>query len=1087
MLTVYKASAGSGKTFQLVVEYLKLLIENPHNYRFILAVTFTNKATNEMKSRILEQLNLLGNNGKSDYLSILSTELNLSEELVRKQAKQALKYILHDYNRFSVNTIDSFTQRIIKAFNREMGISPNFTLELDNTMVLEEAVDRLLSKLDSDPKLRKWLVQFSEEKIKDNYSQRIEDDIKKLGKELFNEKFQLFFPEKDNSVYTRENLESFRIEIIKITTWFENTLKTKAKEAVSIINKNNFSFEDFTYKLTGIAGYLKSLSEGNVKEPGSRVLDAEQDSEKWIQKKHEHRAVLQTLVDTQLQPALLDILSFYRDNFIQYCTATAVKKQLRMLGILTDLKEEIKTLLHEKGMLQISDSNLLLSRIIGDSESPFIYEKIGSHFSYFMLDEFQDTSALQWNNFKPLIANSLSEGNNSLIVGDVKQSIYRWRNSDWNILATGIKDAFPGFPPIEKPLEKNWRSDLNIIDFNNAAIESLKNTFEEFLFDEIAPAEQPAYLGKFNKIYEHFRQEPGNPERERKGFVKIEFLEEENFEENSALQLVEEVKQLQDNGLAASEIAILIRRNSEGTKIIETFLAASKLKENSGYNLSVLSNESLFLYTSKGVNFIIFIIELLLNPEDKIAKSALLHLLKSWLKPELEKSGIHFNTETNIQFSFDFENKQWQLTADFEEEFENEFRHFLENVKKKVLLASLDETITEIAALFQLFTLESELPFLQALIDKAAEIKTSVSNDLSNLLHWWKEKGFKTSVIVNEDTNSVRLITIHKSKGLEFSAVLLPNFNWDSSWSPKLAPTLWCNSFVEPFNKFPLLPVKAVKELSSTWFKNEFYEEKVSSFIDTLNLAYVAVTRAKSVLAIHCKNPNAEKQERPGKSVNSLFKYALHQMSTSKDFGECWNNEQTLFQFGQLPFFKNEKKYRTSELIKNYRFTNFSSRIKLRINSEDFLLDREAGKSVKNRGKLVHEILSAIETGTDVEKACRAALNEGKINEQELEFIQTTIHSALQLPEVRTWFDGTYKVLNERNILSGEQILRPDRIMISGKNAVVVDYKAGEKNQEKYNAQVKRYARKLKETGIERVEGYLWYINKNEVEKVCEF
>ncbi|MFW6245972.1 MAG: UvrD-helicase domain-containing protein, partial [Tangfeifania sp.] len=210
MLKIYKASAGSGKTFQLVAEYLKLLLKNPFSYRHILAVTFTNKATNEMKSRVLGQLNKLAHNESSDYISLLQNETGLSETIIRKQSKQVLKNILHDYNRFSISTIDSFTQRIIKAFNREMGISPQFTLELDDDFLLEEAVDRLLSKVDNDKQLRKWLVEFSEEKITENRSQRIEDDIKSLGKELFKEKFQLFFPEGEQSVYTRENLLEFR-------------------------------------------------------------------------------------------------------------------------------------------------------------------------------------------------------------------------------------------------------------------------------------------------------------------------------------------------------------------------------------------------------------------------------------------------------------------------------------------------------------------------------------------------------------------------------------------------------------------------------------------------------------------------------------------------------------------------------------------------------------------------------------------------------------------------------------------------------------------------------------------------------------
>ncbi len=1087
MLTVYKASAGSGKTFQLVVEYLKLLVANPSNYKHILAVTFTNKATNEMKSRILEQLYALAQNEGSDYLPVLTEELKLPQKMIRQRAKVVLKNILHDYNRFSVNTIDSFTQRVIKAFNREMGISPNFTLELDDSMILEEAVDRLLSKIDSDAKLRKWLVQFSEEKIKENHSQQIETDIKALGKELFNEKFQLFFPEANKSEYTRENLEMLRNELYKIIAGFENTIAKMAKEAVASMHDSDFSFNDFSYKLSGVAGYIKKLSEGTIYEPGARVLQAEEDPLKWFAKNHKEKVALQFCVEHHLHPQLCKILDFYRSNSIEYNTAIVVKKQLRMLGILTDLKEEIRLLANEKGVLQISDSNLLLSRIIGNSESPFIYEKIGNHFRNFMLDEFQDTSALQWNNFKPLIANSLSEGNNNLLVGDVKQSVYRWRNSDWNILATGIQDAFPGFPPAEKPLEKNWRSEKNIIDFNNAVTGSLKTTFEESLFEKTEPEIQQVYREKFGKIYEHFLQQPGKPERERKGFAKVEFFPEEDFEEQSNLKLVEEVKQLQDKGLQASEIAILIRRNNEGAKIIETFLAAAKQEENAGYNLSVLSNESLFLHASKGVNFVIFTVELLVDPQNKITKAAMLHLWKSWLEKELKKSGIILNGKKS-QLAFDFiseTEKNSPLDINFENKFDELLQPVINEIKEKVLLLSLDETITEICASFHLFQVESELPFLQTLIDKAAEIKKTVSNDLSNLLYWWAEKGNQISVSVNENTNSVRLLTIHKSKGLEFSAVLIPHFNWNSSWSPQYAPLLWCSSGKAPFNRFPLLPVKAAEELKETFFKFDYYDEKASSFIDTLNLVYVAFTRAKSVLMIHCKD-NGTKNS-PGKFVNGLLKDALKQMEAVNSFAQSWNSEKTVFSFGEIPVFEPVQIKSNSNIIKHYSYNDFHQRIKLRLSSDGFLVKGEMNKSVKNWGKIIHEILSTVETAEDVEKACRKALHDGKINDKELDIIRDKIETGIKNPEVGSWFDGSYKILNERSLLTNQRNLRPDRMMFSGKNAVVVDYKLGEEHPEKYHAQVRQYARTLKQTGFEKVEGYLWYINQNRIEKVGVF
>lgn len=1066
MLTVYKASAGSGKTYQLVTEYLKLILENPTGYRHILAVTFTNKATAEMKNRILEQLDLLARGKESKYLATLQSETGFSEEMIRIKAAAVLKNILHDYNRFSISTIDSFTQRVIKAFNRELGISPNFTLELDSSLVLEEAVDRMLANLGEDKNLFRWLVDFSEEKITENRGYRIEENIKSLGQELFKEKFQVFFTDNQKSGYTRENLDSFRLELNKITGIFQATLKKKAAEALLQIGDHGFSADDFSYKLSGVAGYIRNLSEENIKEPGARVLGAEESAEKWFAKSHKQKAELQALVENHLQPLLHEILVFYRENSTQYFSAVAVNSQLRMLGILTDLKEEIKTLLHEKGALQLADANLLLSRIIGESESPFIYEKVGNFFNHFMLDEFQDTSALQWKNFKPLIANALAQGNHNLLVGDVKQSIYRWRNSDWNILAEQVESDFPHFRPETKTLDKNWRSDKNIIDFNNAVIKNLKVAFENHLFLE---NEHPDWLilkEKFANVYSDFEQKPGNGSAEKKGWVKVNFLEEENFEKNSAKMLVEQVKQLQNQGLKAGDIAILIRKNREGTTIIEEFLTAAKREENEGYNLSVLSNESLFLYASKAVLLVIALIELLIDPENKITKATALHLWQTGLNPDPGQP------ETN-----------WQLEKKFETEFDEKLGQRLSEVKQRIMLTSPDETITEICAHFGLFNHENELPFLQTLIDKAGEIKTSVSNDLSNFLFWWNEKGYETSVNVNDEVDSVRLLTVHKAKGLEFKAVLLPFFNWKTSWSGTQSPTLWCRPKTEPFNRFPLLPVKATSALENTWFRSDYLEEKANTFTDTMNLVYVAFTRAESFLIVNTIDCDWDK---PGKNANYLLKQSLRQMSQTECFSTCWNADNTTFEFGAPEKIVSKVKESNLILVKKYQFSPFKNKIRLRLSGEEFLVYGEKEKSVKDIGKLKHEILSGIILKTDIKKACLKSFYEGKSDAEEIKKIEQELTETLENPEVSHWFDGSWKVLNERELLTTEQRLRPDRIMISGRSAIVVDYKTGENKSDDYNRQVDRYAKTLKKTGLKKVEGYLWYIHLNEVEKVCE-
>ena len=949
MLTVYKASAGSGKTFQLVVEYLKIILSNPYNYKHILAVTFTNKATNEMKSRILEQLHLLAIEKDSPYIEPLQKDNNYTEQFIRQRAKEVLKNILHDYNRFSINTIDSFTQKVIKAFNRELGISPNFTVELDNDILLQEASDRLLARINDDKDLLKWLREFSKEKIEANRSQRIDDDIQNLGKELFKESFQVFFPDEGESVYNRENLNEFGKELRQIIRQFEKGIKNKALALFNAIVNAVFSVDDFSYKKSGVAGYIQSLANGEIKEPGTRVLTACEDAEKWYAAKHKQADDLHNLVDSKLQPGLIDLVEFYTTNTVRYNTAQATLRQLRMLGILSDLKEEIQKIQQEKGALQLSDSNLLLSKIIGQSDSPFVYEKIGNYYKHFMLDEFQDTSGLQWKNFKPLLENSLAEGNANLIVGDVKQSIYRWRNSDWSILSEQLDAQFSPEQKQDFTLEKNWRSDKNIIAFNNAIFGELKTAFEDYLIGSLENRE--AYIQKFDHIYSSYQQEAGKTKGEPTGLTQINFLPEDDFEETATERLVEQVKYLQDQGIKAKDIAILIRKNKEGGPIIEAFLAAAKLEENKKYNLSVLSNESLFLHASKAVLLVINTIELLIDPENKITQATLLHLWQSWLKPGLKTMGVPVQSN-NGQSLLDFNDySDWHLQLGFDEEFRTELTGKLDQVKRKVLLTSLDETITHICALFGLFNFESELPFLQTLIDKAGELKISLSNDLSNLLYWWNEKGSNTSVNVNEEVSSIRLMTVHKSKGLEFKAVLLPYLDWKTSWSGTTAPLLWCKPQSEPFNKFPLLPIQAGKHMETSEFAPMYFEEKMNYYIDTLNLVYVAFTRAASVLIANCPMPKESKNNSgSGKPIHYLLHKALANQSKQEEFADCFNEEQDRFEFGKIDLQQKDDDDQKAILIKQYNFNDISDKISLRLNGDDFLIEDEQHHSVKKYG-----------------------------------------------------------------------------------------------------------------------------------------
>lgn len=1056
MLTVYKASAGSGKTFRLVVEYLKLLLKNDQNYRRILAVTFTNKATAEMKERVVEQLGQLARRLDSPYKAILLQETGLTETALEQKAARALENILFDYNRFSVSTIDKFTQRVLKAFNREIGAAPNYQLELDQSLITEEAVDRLVAGVNENPRLREWLESFITEKIRDNKSFSIEKDLEKLGSELFKERLQERLFEISN-FFAEENQAKKYLTLLNETIFrFENFLKKEGESFLQIIAQNGIAVDDFSYGKSGVAGFLFKLAGNEIPdELPTRVLQAAESPEKWVAQKHPDRRRIIALAETRLLPLLLNICHYYNQNRCSYFTAKTIKHDWYTLGVLVDLNNEITALSREKGILPIASSNLLLKTIIGGNDSPFIYEKIGNAFNHFMLDEFQDTSGMQWENFRPLVLNSMAAGNHNLVVGDVKQSIYRWRNSNWKILGSQVFQDFPGFPVNEVTLGTNFRSHEKIIAFNNLFF----HHFCQTVAGHEKLKEQEAYRKIIENIYSDAVQEVSPRNTGSGGLVKIELLEDENssFEELTLERLAEQVKQLQDQGFGARDIAILIRKKDQGVRIVRHFLQEAAKPENRAYNLTVLSGESLFLKASAGVVFVVSVIRHLTHPDDAVARATMLY---------------HYRQLTGAP-----EPAGQAPDSNFEAAFAALFAGPLKKIRAAAFNSSIDETITRIGAEFGLFRLKAELPFLQALIDKAAELRKSSSNDLSGFLLWWEEKGSEVSVAVNDGVDAIRLLTIHKSKGLEFKAVLIPFFNWNIEENSK-KPILWCSPSEPPFNQAPLVPVSYAAGLVRTIFADDYYEELFNTLVDHLNLVYVAFTRAISVLWVNA--PATSDKNR----INFYLKETLQQLRT--DTENHSGEPDLVFEYGELPRLSQTAVPEKAEPPAEYFFHDFSPRLTLRTSGDDFLVTDPAGTSKKNTGKIIHEILAEIKTAADLERACQLAMAQGKVDPAEMPGLRRKIEEMITHPEASRWFTGEYTVLTERELLTGRHTLRPDRMMLKAGEAVVVDFKSGQHFHESYRRQVELYAQTLSETGIPQVEGYLWFVQTNRLEKVCE-
>ncbi|HPT32560.1 MAG TPA: UvrD-helicase domain-containing protein, partial [Prolixibacteraceae bacterium] len=469
MLKIVKASAGSGKTFLLVLEYLKLILTTPANYRQVLAITFTNKATAEMKERILKQLWIFARGDSSEYLDLLMEQTGKQESFLRQKAKSVLEHILFDFNRFYVSTIDRFTQRILKSFYREMKINPGLLVETDTDLLLSEAVDRLISNAGEKPALFKWLTDFVEDKMESGKSFSIEKDLFALGNELFRETLQSAIDDLEQFFREGNNSRTYRDKLYSIIRAYEKQLKEQAGELVRLYTAGGYNSDDFANKRNGLGAFLEKMANGDQPQKMKQKLgDWVITPENWMLLKNKRYGEFMPFAREILLPGLKRLNEYISRESIAYSTAKAILPEWFTAALMVDLHQEIRTLGKEKGILPLADSNILLKKVIDGSDTPFVYEKAGNTWRHFMLDEFQDTSELQWENLQPLIINSLSDSHFSLVVGDVKQSIYRWRNSNWNILKSKIRKDFSNFPVEDYTLRSNYRSGRQVVAFNNA-------------------------------------------------------------------------------------------------------------------------------------------------------------------------------------------------------------------------------------------------------------------------------------------------------------------------------------------------------------------------------------------------------------------------------------------------------------------------------------------------------------------------------------------------------------------------------------------------------------------------------------------
>ena len=1056
-LTIYSASAGSGKTHQLTGIYLEKLFRSRLSYRRILAVTFTHKATAEMKDRILNELDKLAGGLPSAYLIDISTSTGKSEALIRKEAGEILSSILHDYSRFSVSTIDSFYQKIVRAFARDIGLHSGFDIVTDHNIILSKAVDNMISSAAKDEALKDWLLMFARANIEEGKSWDLRRSITALAGELFNEKFRLLPAGEKEKLRDKDFLVSYIDEMKALMSDFTAYIKQAALNANAFFDTYGLTDDMFFQKGKGVPSFIRTAAAGEFKIPNSYVRSAVADPPRWSSGKP--APALEQALEAGLADIVRDMVAYYDRNTAAYKTAKAILSYIYILGILSDILVQVRHITRDENLFLLSDAGELICLITDKDQAPFIYEKVGNAFENFMIDEFQDTSVIQWKNFRQLIENSMAQGFDNLVVGDIKQSIYRWRNSDWHTLRD-LKRSVDGSRFISKPLETNYRSCSNIIRFNNSLFSIIPGQLEP----ELSEAGQHSEFGElFSEVVQN------DPGRKPDGYVRLEFIEnteESKWQEEVLNRLPELIESIQDKGYSASDIGILVRDNREGAVVLKKILDYTNScpeEKKSRYNYNIVSGESLLLSNSPVVNFIIAVLMVLDNPKDMIARALMLrNFLLATGSADAEKVALPAE----------------ELIVFFQIYFPEGYIELLDSLRNQPLW-NITEKVT---GFFGLGNFSFNVPYLNAFQDIVLGQASARNPGIASFLEWWNTEGVKKSIAVPDSQDSIRVLTIHKSKGLEFEIVILPFLSWNLDHKPFLSNILWAVPDSPPFNKLGIVPLRYSSELADTIFADQYFDERLSAYLDNINLLYVAFTRAVSaIFGFAPAKPGAD--SRIASVISKAISFTGNHPDESPAFLHTFFDQDSgILEFGNLPDVHRETAPGMGLFVGEYPVNDLNASLKLKFNWEDYL---DAGKSDAREkityGRMMHDLFSRILSADDVPEAVRKMVRAGEITKQEEDSMIRNIHSLIGQPHVNVWFAEGNVVLNEATLLMPDSgTRRPDRVIIRDGKTYIVDFKFGEES-DSHLRQVREYRKILTEMAYDVAGAYIWYVDANRI------
>jgi len=1001
------------------------------SYRHILAITFTNKAVREMKNRIVETLKEFSSEEilvtPNSMFNVICKELPIQPNALHNKSKIILNSIVRNYAAFDVSTIDKFTQKLIRTFAYDLGFPMNFEVELDTESMLKKAVDNLIAKAGSDKELTKTLIDFAIEKADDDKSWDISLDFYKIAKLLTNENDLPFIEALENkSLEDFKKLKSLLKEKIKST---ENLIIKEAQNVLILIEKCGLGFNDFSNSY--LPKHFKNLVEKKFNVNFEAKWQEDLDNKILYPKRVTNDIVL---IINEIKPQIVSAFNTTKHTVYKLKFLKAVIKNITPLSVLNAINKELEVIKKEQNVILISEFNSIISNEIKNQPAPFIYERIGEKFRHYFIDEFQDTSVLQWENLIPLLENSLSSENGSLmLVGDAKQSIYRWRGGKAEQFIGLCNKVNPFFvePQIEH-LPFNFRSFKSIVEFNNSFFLHLST----FVFCE----------NEYSKLYDLCKQ---NTSIEKQGYVNITFLDldkDDSRNEAYPQKVLETINSCLKNGFQLNDICVLVRKKKEGIAIAD-FL--------SNEGIDIISSETLLLSRSSKVEFINNVLKFALEPSNKEVKILVLNYLAEY-KLKIKDKHLFYSSYINLEINSFFES----LT---------EFKIFFNY--NEILQLSLYEAVETIIYSFRL--VEKSDAYIQFYLDFVLDYSKKYHSNLSEFIEYYNTKKDNLSIVSPQEKNAIQIMTIHKSKGLEFPVVIFPYADLDIY--KEIEPKEWFPLNAEKYYGFSHTLLNYNKDFANFGETGQqiYTKHQTELELDNINLLYVALTRPIEQLHIISRKQIDKKGNENLRLFSGLFINYLKQI-------DKWSDNTASYAFGNQK--KNSlKKENIKESIEQECFISTPKKahnIKIVTNS-GYLWDTKQLMAIE-KGNLIHYIMSQIKTKTDINITFDKCLTTGIINSEQALELKEIVNTIVNHPQLSDYFNSVNTIYNERDIITKQGVLlRPDRLVINVKNEVVIiDYKTGQPNK-KHVQQLQSYQHALEDMGFLVIKKILIYSNDN--------